>query len=132
MTLPPVPLDGNNAAGFEEESVGDFDVSGPKWNSINWDADGDGTEEEVLFEYQDLGDEAPSYIQVTLYFDDEQLENMIDRAYGLTRIFAKEDEEGPFLLVGYTMGDYYSHDAEEQCILRLRDGNLILEDADAA
>ena len=108
---------------------GDFDVSGPKWNWINWDADGDGTEEEIEFEYEDLGDEAPSYIAVTLYKGGEEIEGMIDRAYGLNRIFAKEDADGPYLEIDYDMGDYYSHDAEGHCTLRLIDGELVIEEA---
>lgn len=106
--------------------TGDFNVSNPRWNKINWDADGDGTEEELLFEYEDQGDEAPSFIRITLYDEDGEQEIILDRAYGLNRIFAKEDADGPYLEVYYEMGDYYSHDAEGRCILRLRGGSLIL------
>lgn len=112
-----------------ESPAEEFDVSHPKWNEIEWDADGDGTKEEVEFEYEDLGDEAPSYILVTLYAGNKEMETMIDRAYGLNRITAEEDEEGPFLLIEYDIGDYYSHDAAARCILRLRGRELILEEA---
>ena len=118
---------GTDAAGDgsgQTGEAGDFDVSHPKWNWINWDADGDGTEEELEFTFHDLGDEAPGYIEITLYAGAEELDNMIDRAYGLNRIFAKEDAEGPYLQIYYAMGDFYSHDAEGECILRLRDGEL--------
>lgn len=111
----------------EDDSSGSgFDVSGPKQNWIDWDADGDGVKEELLFEYHDNGDEAPSVIEITLYREEVRLQAVIDRAYGLNSILAKEDAEGPYLLIGYAMGDYYSHDAEGQCILRFADGDLVL------
>ncbi len=118
------------AATETDRSDSDFDVSNPKWNSINWDADGDGTEEELLFEYHDNGDEAPSVIEVTLYLKDNEPQNWIDGAYGLNRILAKEDAEGPYLEIFYVMGDYYSHDTEGQCILRLTDGKLVLTEGE--
>ena len=114
----------------DSSDPGDFDVSDPKWNWINWDADGDGTEEEIEFEYEDQGDEAPSFIAVTLYKGSDEIEGLIDRAYGLNRIFAKEDADGPYLEIYYEMGDYYSHDAEGQCTLRLVDGELGIEGAE--
>ena len=114
------------AATETDRSDSDFDVSNPKWNSINWDADGDGTEEELLFEYHDNGDEAPSVIEVTLYLKDNEPQTWIDGAYGLNRILMKEDAEGPYLQIDYVMGDYYSHDAEGHCTLRLKDGELVL------
>ena len=114
----------------DSSDPGDFDVSDPKWNWINWDADGDGTEEEIEFEYEDQGDEAPSFIAVTLYKGSGEIEGLIDRAYGLNRIFAKEDADGPYLEIHYEMGDYYSHDAEGQCTLRLVDGELVIEGAE--
>ena len=120
----------NTTAAENDHSEGDFDVSNPKWNSINWDADGDGTEEELFFEYHDNGDEAPSIIEVTLYLKNDELQTMIDRAYGLNRILAKEDAEGPYLQIDYVMGDYYSHDAEGHCILRLTDGELVLTEGE--
>ena len=119
------------APGTDDSSdPGDFDVSDPKWNWINWDADGDGTEEEIEFEYEDQGDEAPSFIAVTLYKGSGEIEGLIDRAYGLNRIFAKEAADGPYLEIHYEMGDYYSHDAEGQCTLRLVDGELVIEGAE--
>ena len=114
------------AAPKYEYATGDFDVSNPKWNQIRWDADGDGVEEELLFEYQDNGDEAPSVIEITLYTDDGEYNAVIDRAYGLTRILEKEDAEGPYLEINYTMGDYYAHNSEGRCILRFRNGALSL------
>ncbi|MBQ6469868.1 MAG: hypothetical protein IJJ50_07450 [Lachnospiraceae bacterium] len=113
---------GSAAAGSSAET--DFDVSDPKWNWIKWDADGDGVKEEISFEYNDLGDEAPSYIQVTLYKGNKELEGMIDRAYALKKIVVREDDDGEYLLVDYEMGDYYSHNAVGQCTIRLRDGKL--------
>ncbi len=113
-------------AGSPDEP-GDFDVSGPKFNWINWDADGDGKEEELCFEYIDQGDEAPSMIEVTLYGDKEEQKAYIDRAYGLRRIFAREDEDGPFLDVAFDLGDYYGHGAEGHCTIRLRDGEFVVE-----
>ena len=109
-----------------KEPSGDsgFDVSGPKWNWIDWDMDSDGETEEICFEYQDLGDEAPSYIQITLYDGNEQLEEIIDRAYGLIEVLPMEDTEGTYLQIRYMMGDYYAHDAEGQCTLRMREKQL--------
>ena len=111
-------------------ATGDFDVSDPKWNQINWDADGDGAEEELLFEYLDNGDEAPRVITITLYRNGGVLETEIDRAYGLSRVLAGENAQGPYLQIDYAMGDYYAHDAEGRCILRLLDGELILTGED--
>ena len=55
------------------------------------------------------------------------MENILDRAYALRSIQAKEDKEGPYLVIDYDQGDYYSHDAEGRCFLRYRDGEIILE-----
>ena len=62
-----------------------------------------------------------------MYKGDETLEAVIDRAYGLSRILAEEDAEGPYLLIDFAEGDYYSHEAEGQCTLRLRGGELVVE-----
>ena len=111
-----------------EYLTGDFDLTDPLANEISWDADGDGTEENVLFEYNDQGDEAPSFIAVTLYKEDSETESIIDRAYALKRIFAKEDDDGPYLQIFYESGDYYSHDAEAECSLRLEGDELVIEE----
>ncbi|MCR4712349.1 MAG: hypothetical protein K5707_08615 [Clostridia bacterium] len=123
---PAEPVDSEPADSGSDES-GDFELTHKKWEWIDWDADGDGTEEKLEFEYHDQGDEAPSYIEVTMRLGNKELEDMIDRAYGLKRIYAKEDEEGPYLEIVYAQGDYYGHDAEAICTLRVRKGKLILE-----
>ena len=116
---------GQSAPAVSEKS-GDFDISNPQWCWINWDADGDGTEEELEFKFEDLGDEAPGYVLITLYAESGQQEAWLDRAYGLKRIFSKEDAEGPYLEIWYEMGDYYSHGSEGMCELRLIDGRVSL------
>ena len=109
---------------------GDFYVFNAKWNSIRWDADGDGKKEELEFESIDLGDEAPGYIQVTIYTNDGDQENVINNAYGFRGIYDKKDDEGPYLQIFYNKGDYYSHDAEGECNLRLRGGYIVIEEVE--
>lgn len=106
--------------------IGDFDISNPQWCWISWDADGDGKDEELEFHFEDLGDEAPSYIDIMMYAENGEQEIILDRAYGVNRIYAKEDDEGPYLQIYYDMGDFYSHDTEKNCILRLENGHLTL------
>ena len=107
--------------------AGDFDIPNPAQGFIAWDADGDGAEEELHFCFHDQGDEAPGYIEFTLYTNQGEQEALLDRAYGINRIFSENDGEGPYLEIRYAMGDYYSHDTESTCTLRLRDGALVLE-----
>ena len=105
---------------------GDFDVSGPKWNWIKWDADGDGAIDEIEFEYIDNGDEATSFVRIT-YYDgnnhNDTINDIIDRAYGLNKIYAKEDSDGPYLHIYYDQGDFYGTSPAE-CELRIKDGKI--------
>ena len=105
---------------------GDFALTGEKWEWIYWDGDQDGEEEQISFEYVDNGDEAESFILVTLEVGGSS-EAYIDRAGRIVRIFDKEDEEGPFLLVEYNYENVLSEKAEMECIVRLRDGAVVVE-----
>lgn len=104
---------------------GDFDVSGPKWNWINWDANGDGTLDQLEFEYHDNGDEAASFIEVTFYdgSSNTTVSGMIDRGYSLTKIYSRETSEGPYLHIYYEQGDYYGTGPAE-CFLLLKNGQI--------
>ncbi len=107
--------------------TGDYIIPDPGWGFISWDADGDLTDDGLGFTFQDLGDEAPGYMEFSLYIGSDVLQATLDRAYGLTGICSKADEEGPYLEITYYMGDHYSHSTESTCTLRLRDGALVLE-----
>jgi len=97
---------------------------------FSWDADGDGVEETFWFEFIDNGDEARSLIAVTCA-DKDFSTGWIDGAYELIALGSGTDDQGPFLLVTYYAGDYYSHDTKEICTLRLVDGQLtVIEQMD--
>lgn len=95
-----------------------------------WDADGDGNPEHLDFSYIDNGDEAPSVMVVSLYGFITNVDTMayIDRAYGVESLECGEDDQGPYVLVSYAQGDYYSHDHVAQCKLRLVKGELVVEE----
>ena len=106
---------------------GDFVLTGKKWEWIYWDGDKDGEEEQISFEYVDNGDEAESFILVTLEVGGES-EAYIDRARRIVRIFDKEDEDGPYLLVEYNYENTLTEKADMECVVRLRDGAVVVED----
>lgn len=98
--------------------TGDFAIDNPTWFWIKWDADGDGTEEDVEFRYYDNGDEAPSVIEVTIYKGNDQITGYMDRAYGINKIYSKKGDDGPYLYIFYDQGDYYNT-APAECTLEL-------------
>lgn len=106
---------------------GDFALTGQKWEWIYWDGNKDGEEEQLSFEYVDNGDEAESFILVTLEVGGSS-EAYIDRARRIVRIYDKEDEEGPYLLVEYNYENKLSEKADMECIVRLREGAVVVED----
>ncbi len=108
---------------------GDFDVSHPLVIFIEWDADGDGTPETVTFDYEDLGDEAASYVTVTLE-NEEPLKTSIDLAKRIVRIYAREDADGPYLLVEYNYENLLTEEADADCVIRLIDGELTVQHPD--
>ena len=105
---------------------GDFALTGQKWEWIYWDGNKDGQEEQISFEYVDNGDEAESFILVTLEVGGSS-EAYIDRARRIVRIFDKEDEEGPYLLVEYNYENRLTEKADMECTVRLRDGAVVVE-----
>ncbi len=109
-----------------ETNGGDFELTGQKWEWICWDGDKDGEEEQISFEYVDNGDEAESFILVTLEVGGSS-EAYIDRARRIVRIFNREDEEGLYLLVEYNYENVLSEKADMECIVRIRDGALVVE-----
>lgn len=96
-----------------------------------WDADGDGNPEHVSVSIVGNGDEAPNVgiIELRSYITDVDTETSIDGVYGFEHFESLKDEKGPYLVVDYLEGDYYSHDRLAQCVLRLVDGELIVEEA---
>ena len=108
---------------------GDHALTGQKWEWVYWDGDKDGEEEQISFEYVDNGDEAESFILVTLEVGGSS-EAYIDRAGRIVRISDREDEEGPYLLVEYNYENVFSKEADMECAVRLRDGAVVVEETD--
>jgi len=105
---------------------GDHALTGQKWEWVYWDSDQDGEEEQISFEYVDNGDEAESFVLVRLEVGGSS-EAYIDRAGRIVRISDKEDAEGPYLLVEYNYENVFSEKADMNCIVRIRDGAVIVE-----
>ena len=116
----------STSAEENDTNGGDFTLTGKKWEWVYWDGDKDGEEEQISFEYVDNGDEAESFILVTLEVGGSS-EAYIDRARRIVRIFDKEDEEGPYLLVEYNYENVLSEKADRECIVRLRKGEVVVE-----
>ncbi len=90
---------------------------------FEWDADGDGNAEKFEINFYRNGDEAPDVLEITVVSGSvPEGEILISGAYDITGLTAETDKEGPSLLISYTAGDYYSHDAEAKSRVRLRDG----------
>ena len=51
----------------------------------------------------------------------------IEGAYGIERVLAAIDEEGPYLIVDFPRGDYYSHDRTATCTVRVVGEELRIE-----
>jgi hypothetical protein len=49
----------------------------------------------------------------------------LDGAYSITELRSEQDDWGPYLYIKYTYGDYWSHDAEADTVVRLEDGILV-------
>ncbi len=93
-------------------------------NIFSWDVDGDGTDETFSVTYHDNGDEAPNQIEiqgVSSWYGS----TWIDAAYSITDMYARSDDQGPYLYVDYTWGDYWGHDNPGFCEIRLQDGVLV-------
>ncbi len=123
--------DGTKEDGTEKGDTngGDHALTGQKWEWVYWDGDKDGEEEQISFEYVDNGDEAESFILVTLEVGGSS-EAYIDRAGRIVRISDREDEEGPYLLVEYNYENVFSEEADMECTVRLRDGAVVVEETD--
>ena len=119
------PAAGSTNPKAGDTNGGDFALTGQKWEWIYWDGNKDGQEEQISFEYVDNGDEAESFILVTLEVGGSS-EAYIDRARRIVRIFDKEDEEGPYLLVEYNYENRLTEKADMECTVRLRDGEVII------
>ena len=123
------PASGGEEGKDGDTNGGDFVVTGKKWEWVYWDGNEDGKEEQISFEYNDNGDEAASYILVKLEVGGSS-EAFIDRAGRIVRIFDMKDEEGPYLLVEYNYENRLTEEADMQCIVRLRDGELVVEEVE--
>ena len=97
--------------------------------AYQWDADGDGQDETLSFDFVDQGDEAPSGFEVSLRGQNVNTGEWLVGAYEITSVVAQEDGQGPYVRVSYFAGDYYQHDYPATCTLRLVDGKLVIEQA---
>ena len=116
--------DADAEAGYS--NGGDFSLTGQKWEWVEWDSDGDGEKEQISFEYIDNGDEAESVILVKLEGEDSP-EAYIDRARRIVWIFAKKDEEGPYLQVEYNYENHLTEEADMECIIRIQNKAIVIE-----
>ena len=117
---------GSASAKDGDTNGGDFALTGQKWEWVEWDSDGDGDKEQISFEYIDNGDEAESVILVKLEGEDSP-EAYIDRARRIVRIFAEEDEEGPYLQVEYNYENKLTEKADMECIIRIQNKAIVIE-----
>ena len=124
------PAAGSTKTDKGDTNGGDFSLTGTGLEWIHWDGDKDGEEEQISFDFIDNGDEAPSLILVTLEVGGSS-EAYIEPAGRIVRIFDKEDEEGPYLLVEYNYENMLSEKADAECIVRLRDDSLVVESTDS-
>ena len=109
------------------------DVAQAQGSSYEWDANGDGSYERLDIDFIDNGDEAPSVMQLTLYDGGSVMaEGWIDSAYEIQMVIIGKDEQGTYAQVHYLAGDYYQHDTEAVCTLRLVDGKIVTTYEDAA
>ena len=92
-----------------------------------WDADGDGMREHLWADFIDNGDEAPSLYTIRIFSETMDVEGYLDRAYSIEKMEASSDERGPYLTVYYEQGDYYGHDNVATSVLRVVDGELVVE-----
>ena len=104
-------------AAIDESELEDIDFTRA---SFRWDTNDDGTMETVLVNYYKNGDEAPDSIGLTLGRNND--EGIIDSAYEIERVREGSDNEGPFLVIDYQCGDYYSHDSIASSQVRLVSG----------
>lgn len=96
--------------------------------NYSWDCDGDGSDDTILITSIDLGDEAPSYIEIEAYINGEPQVAHIDRAYQISEVRAYEGTDGTRgLAIVYYEGDYYSHDDLAACTLHWDGQDLIVE-----
>ena len=124
VTSSSAQIDADAEAG--DTNGGDFSLTGQKWEWIEWDGDEDGDKEQISFEYIDNGDEAESVILVKLEGEDSP-EAYIDRARRIVRIYAKEDEEGPYLQVEYNYENHLTEKADMECIIRIQNKTIVIE-----
>lgn len=97
-------------------------------SNYKWDFDGDGVEDTLLTSFVNLGDEAPSYIELEVYLGGTLHTEIIDRAYGIEEVRAYEDEDGSRgLAIIYAQGDYYIHDNPAACTLSWNGQELVVE-----
>ena len=96
---------------------------------IAFDADGDGVAEQFLVEFQDNGDEAPNVMTITSV-DQPEVSLAIAGAYEVREVMLVGNDDGSELVyVRYAAGDYYGHDADAWCEVRMADGQLVASEA---
>ncbi|MDO4538360.1 MAG: hypothetical protein Q4B54_09390 [Coriobacteriales bacterium] len=95
-------------------------------NSFSWDGEDNGTVETYFVDYYDNGDEAPNTIEF-IRSGEQSTGAFLDAAYSIESLEAKRDDQGPYLLISYTTGDYYNHDTAAQATLRIADGTMVIQ-----
>lgn len=93
-----------------------------------WDANGDGMLEHMWIDVVNNGDEAPSVMNVRVFSEDLDVSDSINGGYSVDRVTLMEDDQGPYVVLDYAAGDYYSHDTPKQCTVRLVGDELKIED----
>ena len=92
--------------------------------TFSWDGNGDGVDETYAFRYYDNGEESPNAIELSLVSEWSE-SAWLDGAYSIVELRKEQDDWGPYLYIKYTYGDYWSHDAEADTVVRLEDGVLV-------
>jgi hypothetical protein len=90
-----------------------------------WDANDDGELEHIWFDVIDNGDEAPNVLNVRVFGSKMDATTTVDGVYSVDGAWLGADEEGSYVRVAYTAGDYYSHNLQEHGTLRVVDDGLV-------
>lgn len=97
-----------------------------------WDADGDGNPEHISVSIIGNGDEAPNVgvVELRSIISDIDTEIDINGVYDFESFESCKDDKGPYLVIEYLAGDYYSHERLARCTLRLVGKDLVVEETD--
>lgn len=101
----------------------------PQNGAYFWDATGDGMLEHMWIDVTDNGDEAPSVMNVRVFGEDLDTSAIINGGYSVNSVTLNRDDQGPYVVLDYNSGDYYSHDTPSRCVIRVVGDELRVEDA---